>query len=324
MCPVNKNNNLKLVPGSGEKVVSLPGHFSIDRKNDLVLVANDNSRWKQEYGIPEQIKFSGTWRLTPNHNLALDFKQRETIKEDSIVLQGEIFDANSNELTFKMRSKQGRTTHISFLTLKGKWQADRHNRIVFEVAKTGDPDKLVFKNTWNIDKKHQIVYRYERMKTKTQKQFVLDGYWDICDKNKLRYVVSGAPGSYIDFHAALQTPNLYPAKNKIKYRVGIGTRHAHSERVVCLDGEWKFSRRFGVFFEMDYKKKIRKISFQARLSSVTANSLTFGLSATGGAPLGMSITFKRPFVSQRNFEYLLRLKKERKSLVLEAGGTIRF
>ena len=206
------------------------------------------------------------------------------------------------------------------LKLKGIWQADKYNRLNFELSRKEHNDNLAFKGIWIINRHHQIVYHYEKLETKVKKELILSGLWDIFTHNLIGYRLSGSNQSRFEFRAYIQTPSLYPGSKTIKYRVGIGTRGNRRQRTLIFYGKWAFSRKAGVSFEIDCGKgKIKKIKFSAKVNLSGKDTLVFSLIDYAGHPMGIKLTLSRGFLKQANFKYFLRLAYQKKEISLKSG-----
>jgi len=330
---INRHNQPAAKVPAGNKQKLLKGEFKLDENNNLIYFINKPASWCRKYNIPNKIEFRGKWRLTSNHDLALDIEEKEERwQKKSLVLKGEVLDCKENCLIFKVKSRLSPAlTRFSLLKLKGRWRADKFNRITFEVSKKEKPDILTFKGAWSLNGNQQIIYKYEKLKTKFKRGLIFRGFWDISLRNRLSYILEGSEAgsrasslSGFDFRAYLGSPNVYPAKGKIKYRIGIGLKKERVKRTVTLYGIWKFSRKLGLIFEMDYAGRIRRIQFAATVDLSRKDRITFTLRDKENKPLGMSLTFRRRFLPRKDFEYFLRLKRNGQVSGLDIGGTLRF
>ncbi len=320
------NNQLSTRYLPSEKKNILPGQFKLAKDNNLIYLIEDLQGWRRKYNMPDKIEFEGRWRLNSNHDLVLNLDKKKHFAKSQIVLKGDILDCRGNSLIFAIKSGYSdRVTKARLLRFKGKWQVDKTNRIIFEVYRRNIADILTFKGAWQLNKNQEIVYEYQKLKTKNKRKLVFKGFWNISSKNRLSYVLEGKGESRFDFRAFLGTPNVYPAGGKIKYRLGTGLRESAKGKTITLYGVWKFSRKFGLVFEMGCAdKKVRKMQFGASVNIDDKNRVIFNLNDRQGKPLGMSVTFKRKHFNNRDFEYFLRLKREETKPRTEIGGTIRF
>jgi hypothetical protein len=223
-------------------------------------------------------------------------------------------------------------SHIQLLKLSGFWQADEFNRLVFLVKKDALPgEPLTFNGIWQINQNQQIIYTYEKrdLKTKSKISHTLGfiGFWQITSADRLTYVLSRTLNSGFDFRAHLESPNLYPQQGVIKYRLGIGLRKnkLYKDKIICLYGAWKFSRKFSLIFEMDYSRgKVQQIEFGTDISLSQKDKVLLELKNKAGEPLGMHITFTRRFLNKLDAEVFLRLKAKQKERGIETGINIPF
>lgn len=70
------------------------------------------------------------------------------------------------------------------LKLGGRWQADENNRLRFLVKKEERKvDVLTLQGIWELNRNHEITYRYEKMDLKTKERLertvIFKGFWEI-------------------------------------------------------------------------------------------------------------------------------------------------
>lgn len=317
---IDGSNQLQVkIPGV-KKYQPLRGEFATDDKNRLVYLVREPSSWRRKYNIPNRIVLQGRWRLDSEHNLVLELEKVEK-KKRSLKLKGTILAVGDEWLMFRIKSKpEEKVKRISYLKLRGSWRSDRFNRIIFEVEKKEVPQRLVFRNAWTLNENNQIVYTYKKRRENLLHSLLFRGSWQISEKNTLSYILK-KERSQFDFRAYLQTPTLYPAKGKIKYRIGIGLKKRRKQRVIIFSGEWKFSRKLGVFFELERGGgKREKLYFSSRLNLTARDRLIFALSSRRGRPLGMKVAFRRSELRGEDWEYFLRLRKRFKDTRVELGA----
>lgn len=314
---VIKDNQLYIQTSSKNPPRLVKGQFRVDKSNSLIYLVNQHSAWQKNFKIPDRIKFKGAWRLNANHDLALDLEETKNVGKSKLVFKGVILDCRKDYLMFRLKSKQSPiTTKISFLQLKGKWSADKFNRLIFKITKKRNPDILTFKNAWQLNKYQQITYKYQRLKIKRKHTITFKGFWMISSKKQLHYSLEHSNQATFNFKVHLQSPTVYPKQGKIKYRIGIGLGRKRKEQIIILYGLWKFSRRVGILFEIDYGSgNIKKMKFAARVHLDRKNLVIFTLEDNKGKPLGMKLAYKRMFLSNKEFEYFLKLNKERISQI---------
>jgi len=330
------NNNQLLIKPPKEKV-SRPvrGRFSVDKNNRLVYWLNEPTNWRRIYNLPSKITFTGNWQLNPNYDLGLNLdKTKNQYGAERLTLKGEIISCDRDALAFEVASqdKQG-LLHIQLLKLTGSWQADEFSRITFTVKKKTSPDTIILENAWQINKNQQIIYTYEKTnlitKSKTFHVLAFEGFWEINSSNRLTYILSRSLESCFDLRVQIESPNLYPKEGVIKYRLGIGLRKERLSRMetVCLYGTWKFNRRAGLVFQMDYGKgRLQGIEFGANVYLNKKDELVFSLTDKQKEPLGFNIIFNHKFLKDRDAQAFLRLKNiiNRKEAAIEAGVRIPF
>ncbi|MCK4859572.1 MAG: hypothetical protein KAS87_03320 [Candidatus Omnitrophica bacterium] len=324
-----QNNQLTFKPSSSEKSQAINGKFKI-RDNNLVYLVNESSSWRKQHKVANRLEFQGKWALDADYNLFLRLQKQSGIEKDRLALKGKIITCAEDRLIFQIKSKQPSGKQgFSSLKLKGIWRADRFNRLVFEVKKRDKPDILTFKECWEINRQQKLIYVHERTNLKTRTKsvntLVFNGFWQVSEKNRLRYILSERKGSLFDFRVQAESSNLYPQKGIIKYRMGVGFKKGRKEKVVSLYGTWKFSRRGSLFFEMDYgQNQIRKMQFAANVNLSKKDRIIFGLRDKHNKSLGMTLTFKRALLPKKDLEYFVRLKKQGESADIGIGGSIRF
>ena len=340
---LNQDNQLLVKPKGAKSPLVVNGQFSLDKDNNLIYLLDKGQSpsgtvpvgaWRREYDLPKKIKFKGVWRLSPDYNLELYLDEtKQQIRGKCLTLRGKILYAEAEALAFQIKSRDERgVNRVSFLKLSGIWQADKFNRIIFQIKKKAKPDTLVFKGAWRVNKNQQITYEYEKTKLKTKRKIknalVFTGFWRISSVNRLSYILSGSSQSRFDFRVQLETPNLYPKKGAIKYRVGVGVKESLRPtqiRLITLYGAWKFSRRLGLYFEMNYGQgKLRRLAFNTEVNLTQKDKVIFKLKDTMGRGLGISVIFLRRFLSKRDAEWFLRLKKDRREKKIETGVWIEF
>lgn len=325
---VDYSNHLLLKDLKLDKTAVVSGKFKT-KNNNLVYLINKSAGWRRIYNLPKEIKFQGKWRLNSNQDLVLNLKKTEFAK-GTLVLKGKILKVDADYLIFEIKSKNSAVKNeISYLKLKGLWRADKYNRITFEVKKKKVPDILTLKGVWQLNKNQKIIYTYDKLNLKTKRTskgiLTFDGFWQINKKNRLKFVLSKSSQSFFDFRVQIQTPNLYPAKGIIKYRLGIGLKKNKSRKSLTLYGNWKFSRKLGLVFEMHYGRSSSKsIYFGATLNLSQKDKVIFTLRAKDNKNLGFVLIFKRGSLSRSDLEYFIQLKKQGKGIYAGLGMRLRF
>ncbi|MDD5729907.1 MAG: hypothetical protein PHN57_02090 [Candidatus Omnitrophica bacterium] len=328
---VDENNRLRIRDTAGH--AALKGRFSVDKENRLNYYLNEPQAWRRQSGLPSRIIFKGKWNLNKNHDLELVLDEtKDQYGKDRLIFKGEIISVSGDELAFEIISRnKGQTGSIGLLKLSGLWQADEYNRICFQVKKNIFPDSLTFLGNWQIGKNQQITYLYEKSSLKTKNKsactLTFEGFWQINARNRLTYILENSPKSYFEFRAQYETPNLYPAKGKIKFRIGIGARNSCSKRLktICFYGAWKLNRNLGAVYDMEYGKgKVRGIKFGLDLALSNRDALNFSLTNRENEPVGLNIAFNHRFLDTLDAESFLCFKRIQKAAAVEAGVKIPF
>lgn len=313
------------------------GTFSIDEHNRLWYWLNEPSAWRKKYDLPEKIAFEGAWKLNSNYDLELQIQKDSprflvTVPENTITLKGEIISCESDKLIFQIKStqKNGSST-IKLLKLSGIWGSNDYNQIFFSVTKKDSPDILTFKGDWKLNSIQQITCIIEKTdlikKTKHKNTLTFQGFWEINEEKRLTYIISKGTDSKFDFKAQIETPNVYPKKGVIKYRIGMGVRKPKTEhtKIISLYGIWKISRKLGLTFDMEYEKgRINTVTFGTEVNFNKNNTVEFNLNDSLGNPLGISVIYARKFLKQLDAELFTRLKTSQKESGVDVGVRIPF
>jgi hypothetical protein len=308
----------------------MKGFFTTDKNNNLIYILDKPPKWKREHDLPDKIKLTGTWKLDKNHNLVLKTQKTKNYPKSSLTLYGKIEKVNSDYLFFRLQKTSiSNLSQKHLITLRGRWQADKFNRLTFEVKKKDKPDTLRFKNIWEINKANKITYIYKKTqlitKKKSEESIQFDGFWQFTDKNKLCYRLKYSKKSQFEFRAHLQTANVYPKKGAIKYRIGVGYGKTRKEEILKLYGSWKFSRKLGLFFEVSYSKgEIKRYSFSAKVNLTKKDKITFSLLDSKGRPLGIRVNYQRKLFNKKDMEFFTKLSKKGKNYKATAGLKLYF
>lgn len=320
-----KTNRLRI--SNRNATVFADGEFRIDPSNNLEYWLNEPVAWRRQYGLPGKVHFNGTWKLTPQNDLELRLNSG-----DRIVLRGRIIDARSEELVFQISADDKRgTQHVRLLKLGGRWGSDDSNRIYFAVSKSAKPDILTLSGSWTVNDNQQIAYNLEKQNLVTKEKLLssvtFSGYWQITAADRLAYIFSRGSKSRFDFKAHLETPNLYPKAGVIKYRLGAGLRQDTRTRpvMVCLYGQWRFGKKAGLSFDMEYGRgHVQSIRFGAAVDVSRKDSVELSLVNELGESLGGSLICTHRFLKSLDASVFLRFKKLRKNRSVDAGVTIPF
>lgn len=348
---VNNNNQLLIKPSKAKVAIPVRGRFSVDKNNQLIYRLNEPESWQKKYNLPSKVSFTGNWKLNSNYDLELNLTEtRSQYRGDRLILKGEIISTDRDTLAFEIityekglssislnqsqtKGTVPKTTHIQLLKLSGSWQTDDFNRIIFTIKKKTAPDVITLEAAWQVNKNQQITYIYEKtdLKRKTRISCILtfEGFWEISSSNRLAYIISRSTESDFYFSVQLESPNLYPKEGLIKYRIGIGLLKDKPSQMktICLYGSWKFSRKAGLIFQMDYgKDRFRPLEFGTNIYLNKKDEIIFFLTNKNNEPLGLNITFTRKFLKNYDAETFFRLKGllDKKETVIEAGVRIPF
>jgi len=280
----------------------------------------------------KSVIIDGDWQLTADHEV----KYRPESKNPFVDLSRiscRLINVEPNNLVISLNSHdENGLSHIQLLKLSGQWHADEYNRLCFDITRKISPNTLVFNGSWQIDDNQQITYKYEhadrKRKDKSLSILTFTGFWELSAANRLTYILSKDSNSRFDFRAQIETPNIYPSKGQIKYRLGTGIRKGKKGqpgKVITLYGTWKFSRDLGLTFTMDYGNgKIYSQEFSVDYNFDSANKITCVLRNNAGKRLGVTLTFTHKFLKQMDAEVFIRLKRSQRDSAIEAGVKIPF
>lgn len=324
----------RLVIKRNKKSLLTNGRFRIDKDNRLIYWLNEPKNWKRKYDLPSKIIFTGNWELNPNYDLQVNLDEtKDQYKDAHLIFKGEIISTDRDTLVFEVISQNKRgLSHLQLLKLSGFWQADEFNRIYFSAKrKIGLPDFLTLEGNWQINDQQQIIYKYEKInlktKTKISQVLLFECFWQINNRSRLTYILLQSSESRFDFRVQIEAPNLYPQKGVIKYRLGIGMREQKFSlmKIICLYGIWKFSRKAGLIFQMDYgRKAVRNIEFGTNIYLTKRDAITFSLTNKRKEPLGFNMTFTHRFLKKLDAKTFLRLKASGGKAFVETGAQVPF
>lgn len=310
----------------------LDGYFRLGKKSRLIYHIKKSA----DLDTPQQVKLSGKWSLDKNHNLVLKLdKWSRQYAGGRLILKGAIIQTKGNESVFVLTTKDRQDKHkIYILKFKGQWQVDRNNRIIFAVEKEKDKfDILTFYGAWEVDKNNRIIYSYTkkdlikgslRLKTKTKSthSVVFKGFWDIRNKYRLLYVLSGSSSSRFDLKTSLGVPFVRGDRTALKYEAGIGARRGrYRKQEIILFGKWRIKKGVGLLFEIEYERlNTKAIIFGADVKLDSINRLSFSLKNKKGKSLGITVSLSRKQLSGDASSFLrFILSKEEKAIELGAG-----
>lgn len=306
----------------------LDGKFRTDENNNLVY--HIKSPLSSVDSIPNQLKLSGTWSLTDDHELRLmlDKSSRKTFG-DQITLQGQILDADESSLLFAITTTardKVRSTYV--LTLGGSWKADKNNRLTFHIRKeSGKYDILTFNGIWEINKNNQLIYQYEKARLLRKKKqahvLLFKGYWEIMDKVRIAYVLSKEMGSVFIF----DTSAAVFKEKYIQYQIGIrlAGRGRSETQTVRIYGSWSLRKDTGLVFEAEYENgKIRSMVFGANARLTDKDMVLLKLkNDIGNRDIGVSLELSRKIFAGDG-EAFLEALASKKEAAIYAGAAWRW
>jgi len=268
----------------------------------------------------------GSWRVGKDQVVsyeALDPREK-------ISFSGSLLAAEPEGLVLSVEeTREDQKSLLSTVRLSGRWSADAKNRPRFEVEKTnGQRDMLTFKGAWDLNESNQLVYTHEvtRLKTKTKlrREVVFQGFWDISQKNRLSYLVGGDEGSTFRFRGSFQTKSILAKKGEIRYQLGAEASGGGRPKALTLFGKWKMSDRWGLSFEVEYEKGVKRaIVFGVDSKLGPRDSVEVTLKDRQGEPLGVQVLFTRELL-RKDGEAFLRLLRSSEESRAEAGMRFRW
>lgn len=296
--------------------------ISLDDKNRLVLSRSAAERLSRgrlkvtssgrvsEYAdgaqFPDKVALDGTWKLNEAHDLEFSVRAySEWLPGTTLTFKTGIISAKGNELVFSARisDDEGGALGCAF-SFGGKWQADKNNRLTFEITRyTGRSDRIVFQGAWQIGKNSEIFYSYSgrKLKTKDKEEFSfgLKGSWAL-GARRISYRVEGSGDSVLTFSAALETPSIIAKDGEIRYAVGVRFTLNGKERTVlssvAIFGTWKLGKDLSVGFEVKNTAAGRNIlTFSAEKAVFKSGTLTLDLKTEDGKKFGAGVKFTKTF-----------------------------
>src|SRR3989338_2429331 len=291
----------------------LDGELIVDRDNRLRYRLRHTSGKAASDG--RDILLDGTWKLSPAHRLGVVLHPQAEGARQAVFLNATIVDVKDDALIVSLwRRSDGGVRTSQTLSLSGRWQADARNRLTFLVAKSdGAEDRLVFDGAWSVDRRHQLLYRYEQPQVGRQPSAIhtlrFSGMWDLRPEARLVYRLDGESRSAVEFQTSLQSASLNAREGKIAYQVGIRLSGGRLVRQrVTLFGAWKLNRDLSVSFEMPYTDgRLRALTCKGTYIWSTRHAVSVQLMSRRGEPLGMAVTFSRSFLDDA--QLFLRLQR---------------
>ena len=299
----------------------LDGEFEIDENNNVTY----HVKKSQASEVPQQVKLRGKWALDNEHNLVLTLdKWGNQIAGNKLTVESELIDAKDNRLSFAVTSKDSENnTHIYIVKLGGRWQADEHNRLMFNVEKeTGTTDRIILRGAWEVNRQNEIMHTYEKSspgkKEKVTKTITLKGYWDIAGKHRIIYVLNKEIGSEFDFKVSVGKP----AARGLEYELGVGV--APSKKTITLFGSWKVNKKMGLLFEMPYEEgKVRNVILGGWGKLDKNHKLELRLQNKIGEDLGIDVKLSRRILEGQG-EAFIRALRSQKEVSIVAGVGFRW
>ncbi|MBU4312207.1 MAG: hypothetical protein KJ706_05780 [Candidatus Omnitrophica bacterium] len=294
----------------------LDGRFKIGKDNSLSYHIKKSS----QTDVPQQVKLFGNYSLENDRNLVLTLnKWNNQVQGNKLIIKGQLLDAKDDELSFSVGtrdSKGGGTIYI--LKLFGAWQADKYNRLSFNVKREkGAIDNLALEGAWKINNNNEIVYTHTESILKTKEEITntltFKGHWDITEKNRISYVLNKEINSQFDFEVGL----IRATKSGIEYKISIGG--AQAIKTLALSGKWKLNKKLGLLFEIPYEGgEIQSIAFGATCKLSGKDTLDFKLKNRLGEDLETSMRLSRKILKDQGEAYIEALR-DGKEVSLLAG-----
>lgn len=295
--------------------------YGVDERNRLLIRTDDPLR-------PERV-VDGAWTLTGRRELAFVFREGPANRSKTLYVKGILAQAHARSLVFTLRRGEGDSAVTQRLSLSGRWQADRRNRLTFLVEKAdGTTDRLTLQGGWEVGRRHELAYRYRRRdvatRTREEHALVFDGFWDITGADRLVYRLTGSRDSFFEFQASLQSPSLIARDGRLVYQVGIRLSGERFERRrVALFGTWKLHRDLSVSFEIPYADgRVQAIRFGGTYTLSPRDRIAAALHTSRGERLGLTVTFTRELVPDASLFLRVREDAEERSAI--GGLQVRF
>ena len=301
------------------------GVFKIGSDNSLTYHAK--SPIEEGATAPYQLKFSGTWAITKNHDLEFVLNAENNAADSGLLtLAGQILEAKGGALLFVMTTKTvegSRRTYI--LELSGSWHIDDNNRLAFSVKRlAGDADTLTLDAAWNIGNSNELVYTYEksrsRRRTRTAHRISFKGRWEINHVMSLSYLLESGSNSALNFRTAMGMCN----DKGMTFQIGVGVTHYLKPviRTVVLYGTWKFSRASGVSFETECADgRVYSLSFGAEARLTPSDRVILRLrDPAGKKDLGLEVALSHDMLGSDGSAFLRLLRSKDESAVLIGGA----
>jgi hypothetical protein len=315
---IDPHNRLAVVGFNKFRTV-VDGEFELGGKNSLIY----HVKKSDNIDIPQQIKFRGSWSLDKDHNLIFTFdKWNNQVQGNRLILKSDLVSATENELVFSVETKEGASNRTCSYLLKfsGIWQADKYNRLTFNIEKEeGQSNALTLQGVWSVNKQNEIVYSYVRTlkgkKEKIENGIILRGYWEISEKNRVAYVLNENIGSQFDFKVSFQKAE----KNFLKYSIGVG--YASKQKTTTLFGTWKLDKDLGLIFEIEYSDdRIQEMVFGADCKWDGGYALELRLKNKLNKDLGVSVNLSKKLFDGQGEAFVKALASEKEVSIVGGVG----
>jgi len=294
----------------------LDGRFKIGKDNSLIYHIKKSS----QIDVPQQIKLSGSYSLKNDKNLVFTLnKWNNQVQGNKFIIKGRLLDAKDDELSFTVGTRDSDGNRkIYILKLSGAWQANKHNRLSFNVKREkGAIDNLTLEGSWKINNNNEIIYTHTeshlKRKVNILNTLTFKGHWDISKKNKISYILNKDINSGFDFEVGF----VRALKSGIEYKISIGG--VPKEKTVTLSGRWKLNKKLGLLFEVPYEKsRIKAITFGADCKLTKKDTLEFRLKSALNEDLGASLKLSRKILKDQGKAFIEALKQG-KEVSITAG-----
>lgn len=267
-------------------------------------------------------RFDGVWRLTPAHEL--EFRRRGTrhAPEDTIILRGELIDADAAGVSWRVTGQSIAQDLIGqTVRLQGRWQADARNRLTLLVEREGGrTDRLTLQGAWALGPHHEIRYRFRRPgRGRPEQTITFSGAWELTARRQLTYVLDVDRESAFRFRGALQTPSILAKEGELRYQLGMEVAGRRRLKTIALFGTWKISRTLGLTFEIPMTDgRLGTMTFGASWAAGPGGTVTASLTARNGDPLGVDVVVAKTFWREQA-EAFVRVRRAVDETAVEAG-----
>lgn len=298
--------------------------IKINKDNAVVLKGYDR----------KDLILDGKWALDGEHNLKLGIRADSGtfLSGKTVIFRGTIENVKADSLTFRIREYENVLgVRSGTISLTGRWQADKNNRIVFEVSKkSGATDALIFEGEWHIGEDNTLTYKYEteylRKGAKTTKVIIFRGNWDI-RVGRLIYTIEGSNNSYFSFGVSLKRNSILASSGKLIFETGIKYDKKgflnKTTKDIALYGKWVMTGDFKVGFEVVSTGFYgHKINFLAEKIIKRDNKIAVILSDIDGKNTGINLEFSKLF--KNDAQFFLSLSKTSAETKILGGVTIKF